>query len=357
MQTNPVLPSQPTLSIVVPAYNAALFVEASLGSILPQMAPHHELVVVDDGSTDGTAARVQALAATYPACTLRLVRQPNGGVSAARNRGLHEARGDYIVFIDADDLLLPGMLAALDAAARHTPDVIACSLNAWHPEKDGQRRLIALGYPPDTTIRGRDAILHTFFADRMAYVCIYVFRREVFSRHAQPVFPPGRVYEDLAVISSLLADCASLYHLARPLIDYRQHAASITRSVSLSWCTDFASALHDVKRGLERHEVGHTVRMLADAMACYFYVAIVKNSFLLPWRMGQLARARVREIFHDSLFHPVDQVLTAMENEAIQSRDTRADAATARQVRKALAGSLMFSLMKTVSRRLKRRKD
>jgi glycosyltransferase involved in cell wall biosynthesis len=355
MHTNPALP--PTLSIIVPAYNAATFIQASLGSILSQMAPHHELVVIDDGSTDDTAARVETLGAAHPHCALRLVRQPNGGVSAARNRGLREARGDYIVFVDADDLLLPNMLAALDAvAADHAPDAIVCNLNAWRPDKGDERRLVTLGYPANTLMRERDAILQDFLADRLAYVCIYVFRREVFLRHAQPVFPPGRVYEDLAVIPRLLADCASLYHLARPIIDYRQHAASITKCISPSWCTDFASAVYDVKRGLEAHAVSDAVRMAADVMACYFYIGIVKNSFLLPWRTGQLTRARVKEIFYDSLFHPVGQVLAAMESGTLRSRNPRVDAATARQIRKALSGSLMFSLVKTLSRRLRPRK-
>lgn len=347
----------PTLSIIVPAYNAATFIEAALGSILAQMASHHELIVVDDGSTDDTAAHAEALGGAHPHCTLRLLRQPNGGVSAARNRGLGEARGDYIVFIDADDLLLPGMLAALDAvAADHAPDVIVCNLNAWRPEKGDERRLITLSYPSNTLMRERDAILQAFLRDRLAYVCVYVFRREVFLRHAQPVFPPGRVYEDLAVIPRLLAGCASLYHLTRPIIDYRQHAASITKCVSPAWCTDFASAVYDVKRSLEAHDVSDAVRMAADVMACYFYIGIVKNSFLLPWRTGQLIRARVKEIFHDSLFHPPGQALAAMEDGTLRSRNPLDDAATARQVRKALADSLMFSLVKTLSRRLRPRK-
>lgn len=356
MNTKPV--PTPTLSIVIPAYNAAPFIEACLGAILPQMTAAHELVVVDDGSHDRTAELVQGLAARHPACALNLVRQPNGGVSVARNRGLLEARGEYIVFIDADDLLLPGMLAALDAvAAEYGPDVIACDFQAWRPDKGDARRLVTLGYPANALTRDRDAVLQDFFADRHTYVWANVFRRAIYLRQPQPLFPPGRVYEDVSVLSRLLADCSSLYHLARPIIDYRQHAASITKAVSPAWCIDFATALLDVRRGLETRDVSDAVRMLVDVMACYFYIGIVKNSFQLPWREGQAARARVREIFLSSLFHPAAEVLAAMESGAILTRDARGDAATARQVRKALAGSLAFSLAKTLSRRLKRRKD
>ena len=356
MQTKPA--SMPTLSIIVPAYNAAGFIEACLGAILPQMGPTHELIVVDDGSLDGTGTIVEALAARHPACFVNLVRQPNGGVSVARNRGLFEARGEYIVFVDADDLLLPGMLPALDAVVlHHHPDVIACDFNAWRPDKGEARRLVTLGYRADVLTHDRDAVLQNFFADRHTYVWANVFRRAIYLRQPQPLFPPGRVYEDVSTLSRLLADCDSLYRLARPIVDYRQHAASITKAVSPSWCIDFATALLDVRRGLENRELSDAVRMLVDVMACYFYIGIVKNSLQLSWGEGQATRARVKEIFLESLFHPAEQVLKAMESGTLLTRDARGDAATARQVRKALAGSLMFTLMKTLSRRFKRRKD
>jgi len=348
----------PTLSIIVPAYNAEAFIPSCLGAILAQMGPNHELIVVDDGSRDRTAELVEALGAAHPHCALQLVRQPNGGVSQARNRGLATATGEYIVFIDADDLLLPGMLAALDrVAAEHAPDVIACDFQAWRPDKGDTRRQVTLGYPADTLVRDREAVLQDFFADRHTYVWANIFRRAIYARQPQPLFPPGRVYEDVSVLSRLLADCASLYRLARRNTAYRQHAASITKAVSPSWCTDFATALLDVRRGMQEHGASDAVRMLVDVMACYFYIGIVKNSFQLPWGEGQAARARVKAIFLDSLFHPAEEVLAAMENGTILTRDARADAATARQVRKALAGSLAFSLAKTLSRRLKRRKD
>jgi glycosyltransferase involved in cell wall biosynthesis len=355
MHTN--LSSTPTLSIIVPAYNAESFIETCLGAILPQMGPTHELIVVDDGSRDRTAELVASIGAAYPHCALQLVRQGNGGVSEARNRGLATASGDYIVFIDADDLLLPGMLAALDeVAAQHAPDVIACGFNAWRPDKGDARRLVTLGYPVNTLVRDRDALLQDFFADRHAYVWANVFRRAIYARQPQPLFPPGRVYEDVSVLSRLLADCASLYHLARPIVDYRQHAASITKAVSPSWCTDFATALLDVRRGLENRGTSDAVRMQVDVMACYFYIGIVKNSFNLRWSEGQAARIRVKAIFLESLFHPASVVLAAMESGSVLTRDARGDAATARQVRKALADSMMFSVVKTLSRRLRPRK-
>jgi len=103
------------VSVVVPTYNGATLVADAVRSILSQTVPPQEILVVDDGSTDDTPD----VCATFPA-PVRYIRQSNGGVSAARNRGIAEARGDWIALADADDVWLPTklevQLAAVDAA-------------------------------------------------------------------------------------------------------------------------------------------------------------------------------------------------------------------------------------------------
>ncbi|MDX1419733.1 MAG: glycosyltransferase family 2 protein [Rubricoccaceae bacterium] len=97
------------VTVIVPAYNAGRFVAEAVRSAQAQTHPHVEILVVDDGSTDDTAAQVQALADRDP--RIRLIRQPNRGVAAARNRGLAEARGAFVAPLDADDRWHPEKLA------------------------------------------------------------------------------------------------------------------------------------------------------------------------------------------------------------------------------------------------------
>ncbi len=99
---------QPGVTIVIPAYNYAEFVEQALESALRQTYPHLEILVVDDGSTDGTPTILERYADR-----VRVVTQDNLGLSAARNRGLREAKHDLVVFLDADDLLHPSMVMLL----------------------------------------------------------------------------------------------------------------------------------------------------------------------------------------------------------------------------------------------------
>jgi GT2 family glycosyltransferase len=96
-----------TISVIIPTYDHAAFLPQAVESVLAQTRRADELIVVDDGSTDGTGEMV---ARRYPA--VRLLTQPNRGLSAARNRGLQAARGDLVVFLDADDWLTPDALAA-----------------------------------------------------------------------------------------------------------------------------------------------------------------------------------------------------------------------------------------------------
>lgn len=99
-------PSSPLVSVIIPTHNHARFIVQAVQSILAQTYPHVEIIVVDDGSTDGTAQVLEPLAGY-----IHLVQQANAGVSAARNHGFALSQGKYLTFLDADDLLLPEKLA------------------------------------------------------------------------------------------------------------------------------------------------------------------------------------------------------------------------------------------------------
>lgn len=112
----------PHVSIIMPCYNAAAHLARSVGSVQAQTFDDWELVAIDDGSGDDTAARLAAMAAEDP--RIRVFTQPNGGVSRARNRGLSEARGRCIAFLDADDDWHPDFLARMTGALRAEPDAV-----------------------------------------------------------------------------------------------------------------------------------------------------------------------------------------------------------------------------------------
>jgi len=107
----------PTVSVIIPLYNAEAFLAEALASVLGQTLPPHQVIVVDDGSTDGSADVARRFGKQ-----IALVQQPNAGAANARNRGVALATGDFLAFLDHDDYWAPEKLALQVAAFQQSPD-------------------------------------------------------------------------------------------------------------------------------------------------------------------------------------------------------------------------------------------
>jgi glycosyltransferase involved in cell wall biosynthesis len=111
----------PLVSVIIPTFNRAWSLHRAVDSVLSQDYRHFELIAVDDGSTDETPKILQSFGNA-----LKVIRQPNSGVSAARNRGIAEASGSLIAFLDSDDYWLPGKLAAQVDFFASRPEALIC---------------------------------------------------------------------------------------------------------------------------------------------------------------------------------------------------------------------------------------
>jgi glycosyltransferase involved in cell wall biosynthesis len=116
------------VSVVIPTYNRAGFVPEAIESVLSQSYRNFEVIVVDDGSTDNTSEVLEPYHDR-----IRLIQQTNSGVSSARNRGLNEAEGEWVAFLDSDDLWRPDKLAIQTAAAQANPDMVLHTVNVAVP--------------------------------------------------------------------------------------------------------------------------------------------------------------------------------------------------------------------------------
>lgn len=127
------------ISVVIPAYNYAKTLPRAVNSVLAQLGDAKaELLVIDDGSTDATPQVLEQLQAEHPG-VFRAVRKPNGGLSSVRNRGIEEAQGQYLVFLDADDEMAPGALAALTQHIAANPGSRLIIGGHWSVFDDGRR--------------------------------------------------------------------------------------------------------------------------------------------------------------------------------------------------------------------------
>jgi glycosyltransferase involved in cell wall biosynthesis len=166
------------VSVVVPAYNAAATVAASVRSALGQTVGSLEVIVVDDGSTDDTAAVVTELARGE--ARVRLVSQANAGLPAARNAGIRAARGRFVAFLDSDDLLLPRYLSLAAEALDADPGAALAYTDAlvFDPVSGRvrERTAMARSRPPVPAPADRDGFLYELLQRNFVFVATVVRR-------------------------------------------------------------------------------------------------------------------------------------------------------------------------------------
>ena len=164
----------PLVSVVIPTFNRERLIGEAVRSVLAQSYPELEVIVVDDGSTDGTAQVLEALGDPR----LRFVRQPNQGRSSARNHALAMAGGRYVAFLDSDDLYLPGKIALQVDYLESHPDVGMVYTSAYCIDEAGNR----LAHRYDASVAGwiyRDI---AFFLPVTVTLPTVMVRREVLDR-------------------------------------------------------------------------------------------------------------------------------------------------------------------------------
>ncbi|MGZ5180629.1 MAG: glycosyltransferase family 2 protein [Ramlibacter sp.] len=203
-------------SIVVPLHNKGRYIGCTLASVLAQTLPDFEVIVVDDGSTDGGADVVAAIDDPR----VRLVRQANAGVSVARNLGIALARGEWIAFLDADDWQHPRYLASLVRAHRAHPAAGAVATR-YLPFQDGDTVV-----PPGWIVPSEPAVeLVTDLPTRWMqgptlFTSSIAVRRSVLQR-MQPCFVPGESFGEDLDLWFRVAEQTPIALLDAPLVGYR----------------------------------------------------------------------------------------------------------------------------------------
>ena len=193
----------PRISIVIPAYNVELYVEDAIKSVLAQAVQPFEILIFNDGSTDGTAAILERFSGHE---RVRYFSDENTGVGPVRNLGAYLARGDYVYFFDADDLLDPHLVARLQRliVEDRAPDIIMFSGRAF--VQPGFSPLMRFSYQRSFEAHGIDgeqAMIRLYEGNCMyAQVCLYVVRREYWL--GENTRFPGGYHQDEFVLFPLI---------------------------------------------------------------------------------------------------------------------------------------------------------
>lgn len=232
----------PRVSVIMPVLNAAAYLPHAIESVVGQVFGDWELIVIDDGSTDDSAAIAQRYALLDDRIRILRPDAARRGAAAARNRGIEISRGEFIAFLDADDLYLPDKLARDIAALDADPEVAwAYGATRWF-HQDGSRRdwTERLGVRVDRRYDQPDLLVRIIVEERgdVPCTCAVMIRRQ--SLVAVGSFDERlRLYEDQALWAKLF-----LHYPVRVMSGchaaYRQHGTSTSTAATLSG--DYAQA-------------------------------------------------------------------------------------------------------------------
>lgn len=219
--------AKPLLSVVIPTYNYAAVLPRAVESVLGQLEEVSvELVVIDDGSTDDSRQVLGGLLAAHPG-RFRIVHKSNGGASSARNLGIRETTGDYLIFLDADDELVPAALAALSAHVVAQPQTRLVIGGHIAVSPDGKRRQHNPAALPEQPLER----LRAYLLDKRLALSngACAMHRELFARGDYP--EAFRSAEDIPVFAQALANYPCTL-LEQPLALIHKHHDSLRHQFS-----------------------------------------------------------------------------------------------------------------------------
>ncbi|WKF84753.1 glycosyltransferase family 2 protein [Lacticaseibacillus pantheris] len=186
-------------SVIIAAYNAENYLQRAVKSLLKQKFRDFELLIIDDGSTDSTLKIAEGLAQQDR--RIRVISQQNEGVSVARNNGISDAKGDYIQFVDADDVVNDMFLSDLVRQTELGADVVISDYRTG--DEFGKNGADSYFHLLDQNLSGYDATLQLLKNQLPNFSWAYCVKRDLYVKHSLS-FPAGRIFEDNSLFYRLL---------------------------------------------------------------------------------------------------------------------------------------------------------
>ncbi|CAN5305989.1 hypothetical protein BH09SUM1_BH09SUM1_11330 [soil metagenome] len=209
-------------SVIIPCYNSERYLRETVESVLAQKGVRFEIILVEDGSTDSTAAMLDEFAARDP--RIITIRQPNAGVAAARNTGLRKARGEFISMLDSDDLLAPDKLRRQIVFLRGHPEYVGVSGNHERIDETGKTTLTELS-------REREIALGEMLLGNAVHISAVTLRRSVLADYGfmdEGVVPA----DDWEYFARIVIMGGRLFHQKAMVSKYRVAGGSLSSNAA-----------------------------------------------------------------------------------------------------------------------------
>ena len=264
------------ISIIIPIYNVEKYLPACVESILQQTYKNLEIILVDDGSPDRCPVICDDLAQKDD--RIRVIHQKNKGLSGARNTGIDNAQGDYLIFVDSDDTVEQTLVEELYTyAEKWNCAIVACGRN--YIFEDGQ--IVCKIAHDESKVYGFEEAMQEMNSFRLFDMSAWakIYRRELFEDIR---FPEGKLSEDYYIMYKLFDKAQTIGYVAKPLYNYLQRQSSISRNKKINH--DFADAAKKQMEFLDdkypqMSVLGHTAYASANLTVYDFYL---KNGVKCP---------------------------------------------------------------------------
>lgn len=275
-------------SIIIPAHNAEKYIEQCIRSVLSQNSNDYELLVIDDGSTDHTGAIVRNMAEQNSA--ISIMRISHSGAGAARNEGVRRARGEYVIFLDADDYWMnPGLLKHLREKLHHRDvDVVMFQMDKYTENGKLLKKYRKGPFPSDKEFYRLKEVYETLVSDGqvLASSCNKCVRRALL-KEKHIVFQEGGLAEDIDWVLQLFSHVKSISFLDEISYAYRQHkgysASNDTQGPEYQ-----ARMVKDWAARLKRYEVPNA-RAVSGLLAFEYGICLGYSQYLSS-EMKQMLR-------------------------------------------------------------------
>lgn len=230
------------ISVIVPIYNVEKYLDKCINSIVNQTYQNLEIILVDDGSPDKCYQICDEWAKKD--ARINVIHKKNGGVSSARNAGLDVATGDFIGFVDGDDIIAPDFYETLaDEAEKNSADISACFFKYYNDDYSVQKH--AECYIKSQKSYTSYELLNDYFSSckgEWVSFCNKIIRSYLFSGLR---FPAGRVFEDWTLAPIIYSRAVRICFTPKPLYGYVIHAGSAVRTLNLKTFYDCVLADYD----------------------------------------------------------------------------------------------------------------
>ena len=264
-------------SVIVPVYNVEEYLQGCIDSILANDCSECEIILVDDGSTDGVCPGLcDENAARHPE-KIRVIHQENRGLGGARNTGLEAAKGEYVLFVDSDDTLSPDTLRILSGQVDKTHADIY-SFNLYSHDGKGNGRVIEPAPVHDGVFTLLD---NPEFLFALPAAWARLWRRDLFVNTG--IRYPARVwYEDIRTTTKLFASASSIVTLPDALYYYLARPGSIMRSSDVSRSREILDAFDDIlqwftERGILEQYREQLCRLAIDHIRLAATVRVIRG--------------------------------------------------------------------------------